>query len=369
MSGGFSDPIIGGGGALVYPSIHSPNFVTQVSGWTINKDGSAEFNNLTIRGTFKGTNFEINSSGAFFYSGTPALGNLVASIAPAGGTDSHGNIYYAGIVVYNPSGLAAAASIAQLLNANLNVGTNGQLAGTGGASPGQLGLATVTPGSLSLTTGLAGSTDVAALITMLSKTANGGIHAISLNGALVLSPETSPAAQANAALWSDFGSGFPLARPAAGADGNVYDMTRLSLFTAADIPINNNVSPITIKSKAVAAGTYEIDGILYGMQGPSAIGAIVHFNGPAVSFNRIYIESNADGNTSVTDSNLSGALPVSHTTPAWGTGVNFYVRFRGILTFSAAGTFSVQGLCNGLSTNTWTAKAASILGLYPVVAS
>lgn len=50
MSGGFSNPIIGGGGSLVYPSIHSPNYVPSQSGWTINKDGTAEFADLTVRG-------------------------------------------------------------------------------------------------------------------------------------------------------------------------------------------------------------------------------------------------------------------------------------------------------------------------------
>lgn len=45
---GFSNPIIGGGGSLVYPSIHSPNFVHGSSGWSINKDGSAEFQNVVL---------------------------------------------------------------------------------------------------------------------------------------------------------------------------------------------------------------------------------------------------------------------------------------------------------------------------------
>jgi len=45
---GFSNPIIGGGGALVYPAIQSPNFVHGVSGWQIAKDGSAEFQDVII---------------------------------------------------------------------------------------------------------------------------------------------------------------------------------------------------------------------------------------------------------------------------------------------------------------------------------
>jgi hypothetical protein len=65
---GFNNPIIGGGGALVYPSIHSPGYVEGESGWTVDQNGSAEFNNLSIRGTFNGLDYVINSAGLFFYS-------------------------------------------------------------------------------------------------------------------------------------------------------------------------------------------------------------------------------------------------------------------------------------------------------------
>lgn len=48
---GFSNPIVGGGGALVYPSIHSPNYSAPLQvGWSINKDGTAQFNGVTING-------------------------------------------------------------------------------------------------------------------------------------------------------------------------------------------------------------------------------------------------------------------------------------------------------------------------------
>jgi len=103
MSDGFSNPIIGGGGGLVYPSIHSPNFVHGVQGWTINKDGSAEFDNLTIRGQFNGNDFIINDAGMFIYSGTPANGNLLLAITNEAGTDAFGNAYSGpGIVMSTP---------------------------------------------------------------------------------------------------------------------------------------------------------------------------------------------------------------------------------------------------------------------------
>lgn len=50
--------------------------------------------------TFKGNNFLINNSGMFLYSGTPALGNLIASITNAAGTDANGNAYLEGITSY-----------------------------------------------------------------------------------------------------------------------------------------------------------------------------------------------------------------------------------------------------------------------------
>jgi hypothetical protein len=49
------NPIVGGT-VLRRPAIQSPNFVSGVSGWTINADGSAEFTNLKIDG---GSNVEI----------------------------------------------------------------------------------------------------------------------------------------------------------------------------------------------------------------------------------------------------------------------------------------------------------------------
>lgn len=50
MTRPFSNPITGANGALIRDRIKSPNYVTGVSGWTINKDGSVEFVNGLFRG-------------------------------------------------------------------------------------------------------------------------------------------------------------------------------------------------------------------------------------------------------------------------------------------------------------------------------
>lgn len=94
----FDDPIIGGGGDLIRDSIHSPNYQAGLLGWAINKDGSAEFNSVTIRGNlFIGT----NGQGVFVYRGAPAAGTLMFSIAPIGGQDAWGNWYASGVEFYN----------------------------------------------------------------------------------------------------------------------------------------------------------------------------------------------------------------------------------------------------------------------------
>lgn len=113
-----------GGTALRLAAMRSPNYQAGSTGWTINQDGSVEFNNGTFRGTvtagtFQGTDFVINSTGAFFYSGTPAAGNLIASIVPGGaGTDSFGNHYVQGYGSYDNTN----STFAQLLGAKFGIG-------------------------------------------------------------------------------------------------------------------------------------------------------------------------------------------------------------------------------------------------------
>jgi hypothetical protein len=60
------DPVVGST-ILRRPAIQAPDYVPGSTGWTINADGSAEFNNLSVRGSFNGTDFIINTAGIFFY--------------------------------------------------------------------------------------------------------------------------------------------------------------------------------------------------------------------------------------------------------------------------------------------------------------
>jgi hypothetical protein len=76
----------------------------------------------TISGTtISGPDYVINSAGLFVYEGTPAAGNLIASLAATAGTDSHGNGYTGGVGAYTAFGSGDEYSI-QLLSSTAGEG-------------------------------------------------------------------------------------------------------------------------------------------------------------------------------------------------------------------------------------------------------
>lgn len=86
----FRNPIVAGV-VLVRAAIQSANFLAGVSGWRILRNGDAEFNSVTLRGALT------ENGSLLLYNGTPALGNLIGAVSAAGGTDSFGNAYLAGV--------------------------------------------------------------------------------------------------------------------------------------------------------------------------------------------------------------------------------------------------------------------------------
>lgn len=114
---------------VIRSTLESDNYVPGTSGWHLGQDGHAEFNDVTIRSTLQSTNYAAGSAGwqldqaghaefndvtirggqslggeAFYYDGTPGPGTLVLSIAAAAGTDPYGNAYPDGLAVYGPTG-------------------------------------------------------------------------------------------------------------------------------------------------------------------------------------------------------------------------------------------------------------------------
>jgi hypothetical protein len=102
---GFENPVVGGT-ALRIPAIQSPGYSPGAAGWIIKIDGSAEFNNVLIRG---GT---VTQGTILVYNGAPAAGNLVLSIAATAGVDGFGNAYVAGEGLYGASGQVVAQDAA-----------------------------------------------------------------------------------------------------------------------------------------------------------------------------------------------------------------------------------------------------------------
>lgn len=127
---GFSNAIIGGASKLLRAAIQSPNFASGSLGWSVNKDGSAEFNNIVIR------NGNVVSGTSLYYNGVPALGNLIFSISATGGTDPLGNNYLGpGFYAYSGTGSWAvlnsavmdffSGDFAQLTNGRITSGITG----------------------------------------------------------------------------------------------------------------------------------------------------------------------------------------------------------------------------------------------------
>ena len=201
------NPVVGGT-VLRRPAIQSPNFVTTVSGWTINADGSAEFNNLTIRGTFNGTDYILSAAGFFLYSGTPANGNLVASIAPAATvSDGLGNtVKGGGFAAYGAGDIGLlAAGFLQLIPAGLAAG------GAAGF------VEAINPGDTILFSGQTSNVDTAATVEVISAGANAGTAQVNLS---------APQATLNTAAVSP----VPLTAPAATSAAIITALKSVGIF-------------------------------------------------------------------------------------------------------------------------------------------
>lgn len=121
---GWGNPVVGGT-ALRIPAITSPNFnlttpaASPTPSWAILQSGLAYLFGVTLSGgTITGPDYIINTQGIFFYSGTPASGNLIAWFAPAAGTDGFGNAFTEGL---NVGGMGQNIALLPLQNSAFNV--------------------------------------------------------------------------------------------------------------------------------------------------------------------------------------------------------------------------------------------------------
>lgn len=241
--GGFSDPIIGGGGALVYPQIKSPNFsLTAQTGWAILKNGDAYFFNITTSGSV----IISNGQGWFIYNGTPAPGNapVAYGAAPGDTEDPFGN-------------------------------TLPQTAG---------GVTSVLPGiEWAALTG--GGLEIAGIANLSATPGYVELPGTGTTQALQLSSGTGPEAGATAAIVNvnDSGATVPALQVVDGRDGNNYDTQMLHLANAANFPLTTALSPITGLSCPVAAAVYRVNVDLLVSIGATASALKLSLSGPAVA--------------------------------------------------------------------------------------
>jgi hypothetical protein len=422
---GFSNPPVGGT-TLVRKAIHSPNYVLNTTGWSINKDGTAQFTGLVlIGGTFTGTTFIMNSSGSFFYSSTPALGNLIASIAPAGGTDTKGNTYYGGIVSYFNSG-GVVMAVAQLSTGALNVGSPGQIAGTGSANGGGVHLFTLLPGTLVLDSGSLSGTDTNAFITLFSASANSGLNLIQLIGVVTANTlttnntiltlgnsqaaPTSPIFQITAAAAADKAVGIQIAtdtnqrlaidsngrlqwgpgnavtdvtlqRNAAGfltttsKDLITYDIQRLTIATTGALTITL-VAFTTIGTPSLTAtvgiGAYNFRfHVMYVGNGTGVTAnPLFRVRSPAFSSGSLQLVGTANGPlVSVRFDNASG-FGGSLSAPALTAGDNttrYNVVIEGSAVFTASGGLDIQASIGVAGNAQFVIAQGSTLELFPII--
>jgi hypothetical protein len=122
---GWGNPVVGGTTLRIPAIQSPNFSLINSTGWAIFADGSAYFFNVTVAGTITGGTLVIDGAtgGIFVYSGPPALGNLIGSWAGASGTDSKGNTYPQGfnITMGAISGTAITGSSFSGTNFVLNV--------------------------------------------------------------------------------------------------------------------------------------------------------------------------------------------------------------------------------------------------------
>jgi hypothetical protein len=382
---GFSNPIIGGGGSLVYPSIHSPNFdLSPFAGWSIMKNGNAYFANITAQGTitgstFDGTNFVINQAGAFFYSGTPANGNLIQSITTNGGTDTEGNVYLAGTTTY-----------ANGTSPRLALQNNGLLSWyywTGSAWAQEIAFGTSDDGTSSVMFGIGVGLPPASIfqvgaalvqiLTSLTVTGelnvNGGkagnIFAVGTGpsdfvGTVYLEDGTKPATPGTAAaLYSTNGQLKYVAE-----DGNAYNTGCQTYFATGQNVISTSLEPVTgITGISVAAQTYRIHAILNCTKGATADTNKIGIAGPGtggVNVDCVGWLENIAGFTGIISSIMPSTFG-STTTASVAPATHFAVELDGYITFTAAGTsFGLTVACGTANADTWTVDSG-FLDLMP----
>jgi hypothetical protein len=205
----------------------------------------------------------INAAGEFLYNGTPAKGNLIASIAAVGGTDPYGNVYGEGMFLYGNSG------------SYIGMGVAGTQPGIVMLPPSQTHM-TLQPLIFSAVTNAGLANEYAALIMssgkesgnadaaiqLFSESADGTIAAntvfefggvvfmtVTQTGLLIPAQSTPTAVIGSAAVFSDQAASLAVVD---GSDAQVYKTQRRTIVTGSNQPISSTTFGTVAQSQLEA---------------------------------------------------------------------------------------------------------------------
>lgn len=252
-----------GTGVFIYngsPGLGNPPITWMTNGSLVDPYGNVLPAVIGVEGvgTFSAGDTIITPNGTFDYSGTPALGNLIGSDAPAAGNDEFGNNYYAGKCTYQASGGAIPTLVVQMFAGNLSIGSAAAIAGTAGHSPAQLkGFST--DQFLSIFGPVSGPTDSGATLLFQSEAGSGSNQPlISASVPIGLGAAPSMPTGANACIYTNT-SGNPVANTNEGVQG-VIPLTQTDGGIASGNVTNPTLitSAYTLDSALTPGSTYTI---------------------------------------------------------------------------------------------------------------
>ena len=258
----------------------------------------------------------------FYNASGEGVGNLIASIAPATGTDGPGNIYLAGPTSYGA--VAGHPTAVQLLTNTLSY----YIAATA-AGPYVLG-ASIAP------------TVVGSAINGLSLTAGSDSYVLTNTGGLLMPNQASlPGGTSGSSTLVSDTNGFERMVPGLTGDTNAYQLGEI-ILTTGGFTINST-TPQTILSCPVGIGTYVVEVWFVTSNTTAADAAGWALTGPAASVQTVAFESKITGAPPTVIADYGASSTYTTTFNSQGTGGNQDVMMRALVSFSAAGTLAITG--------------------------
>jgi hypothetical protein len=288
----------------------------------------------------------IEAAGVFVYSGTPALGNLIASIASTAGVDDFGNVVQAGMTEYlTISGTTYGAGLNTLSGTGLpglSIQDIAHLPTSPAGFFGESSSNVSTPQAFAaITSGQANATDVASFISILSQ-----VQSLVTGGQLVLQAgDVQFDINGNLADWTvGTTDGMAAVKNNLFGDGNTYKVGQFTQRSASNQPITST-TPVVITSQAwnVAVGpVYHLNIMAVVSPDQGAGGATFGWDGSAVTGNAnghgTWKQNAAADNVQIWDGNLA-ALAASH---AFAAGIEQVFVAEIWCSFSTGGTLNLR---------------------------